>query len=276
MSKSSLKVAPALKPRSSRSVPVSPCVLYKLHEGAGGTVVDSYGNGPALTLAASGTGTPWSDKGWLTPDGTNHYINIATSAYLQSLLRFDQDWAQMLIAFDYQFTGDTTTIEAFLSLGRNDSGGTFTIMQSTAEQLQIQMRGKGSSSASTYSIAASALTSFGAQRLTMLFELVKTGANTFDTNVYKNGAAFASHTGADWSLNGATAPWGDTEATGYTIGARNNAAAIDYRIGAGTSAGKYGRFLVMRRATRDAQLAADLALELYTFRGEKPICLNGK
>lgn len=266
----------AVKPRSSIPTPVSPAVFYKLHENTGGTCSDALGNGPDLTLAASGTGTPWADTGWLTPDGTNHYINVATSTYLQSLLRFDTDWAQLLVAFDYYFDGDTTTVESFLSVGKNDATGHFGIMQSTAEQLQLFVRGKGAASASTYSIASSALTTFGNQRLTLLFEFVKTGANTFDTNVYKNGVAFATHTGADWSLNSATAPWGDTEGTGYTIGARNNSASIDYRVGAGASSGKYGRFFIMRKQVRDAAFAADLALELYTYQGEIPLCIDGQ
>lgn len=270
----------AITPRSAGIVPVSPCVLYKLHEATGGTVSDALGNGPNMTLAAHGTGTPWSDTGWITPDGTNHYVNVATSAYLQALMRFDQDYGHIIVAFDYQFAVNTTVVETFFSIGKNaTANGMFSIQQSTAEQLQIVARGDNAASATTYSIVGSALTGLVDQRLSLLFEFVKTGANTFDTNVYKNGVAFASHTGADWAAVANGLPWGADEGDGYTFGARNGAAGKDQLVGAtsGTAtAGKYGRFLMMRRDTRDAAFTADLALELYQYKGEIPRCLHGK
>lgn len=278
MSKSNLKVAPALKPRSSLIATVSPCVWYSMHEQTGAVVADKLGRGAAMALAGSGTGTPWANTGWLTPDGTNHYVSLATDAYLKALLRLDDSWQQMIFAIAFQHDGACTNSEALFSAGSLSviGVGGYNLNINSAMQLGLEMRGVNSSASVTTTYDAAAITAFSNVRIGIVLEFLNNGDGTIDTNLYYNGALKRTKTSISLVPNAATAPFGATEGAGYVLGARGTApATYDWHINRAGSNGRIYDFMAMKRASKDLTLALKVAQDFHNYPLEFPFALVG-
>lgn len=269
----------AVKPRSSLIQTVSPCVWYSMHEQTGSSIADKLGNGAAMTLAASGTGTPWANAGWLTPDGTNHYVSLATDAYLKALLRLDDTWGQMLFAIAFYHDGSCTNSEALFSVGAlsTQAVGGYDVNINSAMQVQLEMRGVGSTASATTTYDAAAITSFSGVRMGIVLELINNGDNTIDTNLYYNGVLKRTKTAVSMVPNGATAPFGASEGAGYVVGARGTAATptYDWLINRAGSNGRIYDFMAMKRGTADLTLGLKLAQDFHNYPMEFPSALVG-
>lgn len=278
MSKSTVKIAPALKPRTSMIATVSPCVWYSMHEQTGAVVADKLGRGAAMALAGSGTGTPWANTGWLTPDGTNHYVSLATDAYLKALLRLDDSWQQMIFAIAFQHDGSCTNSEALFSVGSLSTSGVggYNLSVNAAMQLCLEMRGVNSSASVTTTYDASAITAFSNVRIGIVLELLNNGDGTIDTNLYYNGALKRTKTLISLVPNAATAPFGATEGAGYVLGARGSATSTyDWHINRAGSNGRIYDFMAMKRASKDLALALKVAQDFHNYPLEFPFALVG-
>lgn len=279
MPKSNVKIAPALTPRTSLIDTVSPCVWYSMHEQTGSSIADKMGNGGAMTLANSGVGTPWANAGWLTPDGTNHYLARATDAYLKALFRLDDAWQQIIFAIAFYHDGACTNSEALFSCGSLSlsSIGGYDLNINSAMQIGLEMLGVGSSASVTTTYDAAAISGFPNVRMGIVLELLNNGDNTIDTNLYYNGSLKRTKTAISLVPNGATAPFGASEGAGYAIGARGTAAATyDWHINRAGSSGRIYDFIAIKRASEDATLALKVAQDFHNYPLEFPFSLVGK
>lgn len=256
-------------------------VFYRMHEQSGAAFADMLGNGGDLTLAASGTGTPLANAGYVTPDGTNHYLQRDADAYLNALLRLDQEYGQILTAFDFYWDGAATGTECFFFAGvSNPACGGWGLALNSAGQVVWVSRGIGASNHATNPFTGYALTSLSSQRISVLVETIYKTASTVDANLYVNGTARVALTGINLLHNNGTAPYGSlqiipTDVQAYSIGCRPTALATrDWLLNSAASNGRIGRFLADRRA-RDATLAQKVATELYLYQGEVPRVLVG-
>lgn len=268
----------SLAPRANNISTLSKCVWYSMHEQTGSSIADKMRNGAAMTLAASGTGTPWANTGWLTPDGTNHYVSLSTNAYLKSLLRLDDTWKQMILAIAFYHDGSCTNSECLFSVGSLSSTtiGGYDININSAMQVQLEMRGAGSSESVTTAYDAAAISAFSNTRIGIVLELLNNGNNTIDTNLYFNGALKRTKTGISLVPNGATAPFGAAEGAGYVLGARGTATATyDWHINRAGSNGRIYDFIAMNRATEDTSLALKVAQDFHNYPLEFPRSLVG-
>lgn len=271
------KVKASLTPRADSISTVSPCVWYSMHEGAGQYVADKLGNGGDMQLAAYGTGTPWANAGWLTPDGTNHYLNRSSAdTYLNALFAFNGSWAQKLFLIAFYHDGSTTLTEAFFSAGNvNGTDGGFAITLNGSMQVEVVNRGYGSSALGVTSFDAAAITALSSQRIGIVIELLNNGDNTLDANLYYSGALKRTKSSLSMIPNSGTAPWGAVNSAGTRIGARAiGASSQDWLLNRGGSNGRIYDFIAMSRTTEDTSLALAVAEEFHNYPMEFPNSLK--
>lgn len=272
----------AVKPRSSIPTPVSPAVFYKLHENTGGTCSDALGNGPDLTLFGSGTGTPWANLPWITPDGINHYLQSDSNAYLRSIFRLDQAYGHIFQAFDFYYDGDATGIEALSFIGKSDNiVGGWGVEINSSEQVIITTRGIGASNHLDSVFNGFNLAPLASTRVQLTVELIYLTATTASANLYANGASVSSIASIDLMANSATAVFGSVEKTldaqAYTLMAQPNGTNTRARLmNSAASNGRLARWWASRHATYDSTLGLSLAQDLYKYQGELPVCMDGK
>lgn len=282
MPKSNVKIAPALTPRSSMVTPISPAVFYRLHEGTGSACTDALGNGPSMTLAGSGVGTPWANAGWLTPNGTDHYVQAGSNPFLRSIFRLDQSYGHIIQAFDFYYDGDATGLEALSFIGKSDNTtGGWGVEINASEQVVITMRGIGASNHVDNVFSGFSLASLASTRVQLAVELIRLTATTASANLYANGAAVSSIASIDLMANGATAVFGSVEVLldtqAYTLMAQPNGTNARARLmNAAASNGRLARWWASRHATYDSTLGLALAQDLHKYQGELPICMDGK
>jgi len=269
--------------RNNRAAPVSPCVFYKMHEATGATISDSLSNGGALTLFADSTGTPWSNRPNITPDGTNHYVQRDADAFLQSLLRIDTAFGHIIQCLDFAYDGALTGNEAIMFAGTNNPSGGWGFGINSSGQIQMLFRGVGSSALVTTAFAGSALSGYAGSyaRIHLMVEIVRASATTVDASLYVNGSSLAQLVGLSTLGTGGTSPYGSLQTHGggtqaYSLGVRPNAASgREQFLNSAGSNGQFGRWLAFRGATYDPALAAKVALQGFENPGELPECLRG-
>ena len=273
------KVKASLTPRADSISTVSPCVWYSMHEGAGQYVADKLGNAGDMELAAYGTGTPWANAGWLTPDGTNHFLTRSSDDYLLSLFRLDDSWAQMLFCMSIYFDGSLTNNEALFSAGGMyaSSYGGITVSMTTANLINLQMRGLGSTGQADTPFTGAALTTFASQRVALIMEMLNNGDNTLDANLYFDGILKLTRTNISMVPLSASAPYGAGLSVGYRIGARCGDAGTpqDWLMNRAGSNLRMYDFIAMKRSTVSATLAPAVADEMDNFPLEFPNSLKG-
>lgn len=278
MPKSNVKIAPALSPLSSRCVPVSPAVFYKLHEQSGTAFADTLGNGPNLTLF--GTGTPLANVGWVT-GGTDNYLQSGSNAFLRSIFRLDQAYGQIFQAFDFYYDGDATGLEALTFVGKSDNTtGGWGVEINASEQVILTTRGIGASNHIDSVFNGFNLAPLASTRVQLTVELIYLTATTASANLYANGASVSSIASIDLMANSATAVFGSVEVLldtqAYTLGAQPSGTGARARLlNSAASNGRLARWWASRHATYDSTLGLALAQDLYKYQGELPTCMDG-
>lgn len=272
----------ALRPRNSQFSISSPAVFYKLHEGAGSTATDALGKGGAFTLAGSGTGTPWANVGFVTPDGTNHYLQRGSDAHLRSIFRLDQAFGHIFQALDFYWDGGQTGLEALTFIGKSDNiVGGWGVEVNASSQVVLTVRGVGGSNHADNAFNGFTLASLASQRVQLTVETVYKTATTVDAYLYANGASVSSISNVSLVPNSATAPFGSIELNldtqGYTLLAQPNGTNARARLGNSAASNcRISRFWASRHETYDSSLGLKLAKDLYLYPGELPICMTGR
>lgn len=274
------------KPLASNISITAPCHFYKMHEATGSSCADSLGKAGALTLAAGGTGTPWANASWITPDGTNHYVQRTDDAMLNSIYRLDQPFGHMLVAMDYWIAATPAASEAVFhagtDLGTGGAGGGWGLSLNSARQFQLSTRAI-SASARTDDTFTGYTALPTTQRNCVVIELVYLTASTVLANLYSNGALKSTIASINLLANSGTLPYGSIQTAngsvqGYTVGAMPGGTSTRSRLSnsGGTSQTRYGRWLGYKSSVVDAALAAKVALQMWQYQGEFPQALNGK
>lgn len=280
MSKSNLKIAPALKPRSTMANPVSPCVFYRMHERSGTVLVDSLGYGPDITLA--GTGAPWANVPWVTTNGTDDYGQVAASAMggLTDLLRLDATYGHIIAALDFYYDGDATANEQITFAGVSDNlVGGWGLGLNSSEQVQITHRALGATNHTDSNFTGYSLAALANTRVSIVVELIRKTATTFDGVLFVNGVARSTLADVNMLANSGTAVYAGpagSSVQGFSLACRPSGTATrDRYMNSGASNGRVARLLMFRGATRDTALALKVAQEMYAYQGEFPVCLDG-
>lgn len=271
----------SIKPADAHASPVSPAVFYKLHEGTGTAFADALGNGPALTLA--GSGTPLATAGWITPNGTDDLLQVASAdmGVLTDIFRLDDDYHHIITAIDMTYDGAVTGQESlwFAGVSANNVGGWgLTIRNSTS--LSFTRRALGASNHSDEIFTEHDISDYADSRMCVVLEVIKKSASLVDLNLFINGIIRQSLTDSDLLVLSGTAPYAGPNASnaqGFTIGATPNGSTSKTRLlnSAGSNA-KAARFLAIKPNNYDTTLALRVAQEMYKFQGEAPRCLNGR
>lgn len=276
----------AHRPRYNQIAIAAPSHFYKFHEATGSSCADSLGKAGALTLAASGTGTPWSNSSWITPDGTNHYVQRTDDSVLNSIYRLDQAFGHIIFALDYWIGATPGTTEQLLhfgtDLGTGGFGGGWGVRVNTSRQFQISTRAISASARSddTFTGYTTLPTS---QRNSIVIEVVYLTASTVSANLYANGALKSTIASINLLANSGTAPYGSIQTAngsvqGYSVGVMPTGTSTRSNIcnAGGTAATRYARWLGYRSSVRDSTLAAKVALEMWQYQGEFPRSLLNK
>lgn len=270
----------AFKTRDAHASAVSPCIFYKLHEGSGTAFVDALGNGPDFTL--TGTGTPLTNAGWVTPNGTDDMLAVAAAnmGILTDIFRMDDAYGQLIIGFDLWTDGSSTGYETIFQAGvaTTTVGHIGVGLSSAGSALAISTRGVG---ASTNSDDAFAFTFGGLgvtdKRMQCVVEIVRATANTIDANCYINGAIVGSKTGISWLDNSGTGPYAGPRGTplfGATMMGLQGFSSVARRLNSLGSNSRISRFLAHKSTTRDATLALTVAQQMYFEPGDFPRALR--
>lgn len=282
MSKSNVKVAPALAPR--RIANVSPACWYAMHEPSAATLVDKLGNGPTFTMAA-GTADA---LGRLAPAASNttDYATAPADPYLFDVLRLDTMMAsgvdQLIIAYDYQSTSAAVAAtNSIFTAGQMVSyagaKGALCLQINTAECPSVSIRNTGVSTAA-FAGAATGAGLASTLRTAVVIDARKGVGNSVNMTFHTlNSAGLSTTTSANAVTDGGSGlgVFGSEGDGGYAIGARHTA-VYDQLLNAGAGDGaSLQNLLFMRKAVRDSALAARLVAEMVRYPNEWPQCLNG-
>lgn len=264
----------AMKPITSRT-PTDPTVYYKLAEGSGSTFSDALGNGADLTLAGYESGTPFASTGWITFDGTNHYLTSAPAATgtLETICDLREEFGAVLIGLDVFHDSDTTTGETLLSLGTNSAvAGVLTLTYNSAEVLQLTARGIGASggSAAAYSGTGSDLSGSNGARANVLIVLRNKSGLTCNADLYTNGV-YVNTMVLDFSVSGGTDfPWlSNGLFVGVSAVASGSPSSAKFGAGGATDS-RLSRLFLQRHYTYDAARVAAIALGLKQYGYDLP------
>jgi len=257
-----------------------PSCFYRLHEGTGSACADALGNGGDLTLAASGTATPWANRPWITFDGTNHYVQKGSDSYLRTIFRLDQAYQQIFQGIDFYWDGGATGPEALIFIGTSDNlVGGWGVTINSSSQVVLTTRGVGASNHTDSPFTGYSMAASSNVRISLLVELRYASATTADAVLYANGASVSSLTGVNLVANSATAVFGSVETSGsqaYTLGAQPSGTSSRARLlNSAASNGRLSRWWASRHTTLDTALGLALAKDLYRYPGELPRCMNG-
>lgn len=280
MSKSNVKVAPALHPRSVFSME-SPAVFYKLHEASGTVIEDALGYGP--DLAVFGTGTVFGTQGWATPNGTDHYATVSSANFgnLANLLKLSDTFGQILVGFDITVTDATpAAIEYLFYAGHNDSAtGGWGLYVSTTGQIAMGYRGTLATAKTDDAFSNFVLSDIGTStRITILVDFKKVSSGMLDANVYANGIFKTANPNIDLTLNGGTPYSGPISASNqaFTMLARADSSTTrSAYANIGVSGMQFGRLFIAKFSDWSSTRALETAQELYAYQGEFPRNLNG-
>lgn len=254
--------------------PVSPCVFYPLHEGAGTIAKCLLGNGPDLTL--NGTGTPWINRPMVTFNGTDNWLN-AGNEYLRSLWELRTINGQTLfIAFDYWHDGDLTSNEAVICVGNiHASNGGLEVRINASQQFALIVRGEGGTADENNTFSPVAISSRGNRRMPVALEIRGTSDTTVDVNIYVDGTPFVSTSGINLVPFSATSPLyqlGD----GLTIGAAGGSIGTKNRLSnSGNSNCRIGNVMLGRFGWQGGSVFSKAAQQLNDLPGEFPLALGG-
>lgn len=272
----------AIKPRSSRPVPVSPCVFYKIHEGSGSTITDSLGNGPVFTV---NTGTPLQTTGGYLPPAPNTTIYAAApaNAFLFSLLSLAGVVGEILIAYDYKSTINAVgaagwMFQAGVSENNAAADGAIGLGVNTSEGQSLFVRGVGVGTIQNATGTGAPLAT--TNRVTNLVSIRNpTGGTTADiTFMSRRGATYTSNSTTIDIAGGAGNPrYGASDDNGFVIGARQTGvSAFDqYMNGNAGDGATMSHLLMFRSNTLVSGLALAVLNDMHNFAGELPVCLSG-
>lgn len=282
MLNSTLKTAPALKPRSSRPVPVSPCVFYKMHDGSGLLISDSLGNGPDFTIS---TGTPLQTTGGYMPPAANStiYAVAPANAFLFALMSLSGVIPEILIAYDYKSSNNAVGASQWVfHAGIGDAGassdGTIALGVNTSENQAVYSRGVGVGT--IQNAAGTGAPVATTSRVTNLLSIRNpTGGTSADlTFMSRIGTTYISNSTTIDIAGGAGNPkFGESEDQGFVIGARRTATSTyDQHLNGNASDGAtISHLLLFRSSSLVSGLALQVLDEMHNFAGELPVCLSG-
>jgi hypothetical protein len=277
----------AHKPRTSLvSLTTAPSHFFKMHERAGASCVDALGKAGALTLFASGTGTPWANDSWITPDGANHYVQRTNDSMMQSIYRLDQPFGHILVGLDYYIAATPGVVEQLFAigtdLGTSGHGGGWGLRLNTARQFQLRTRAISATQALDDTFTGYTTMPVNTRHCVLL-EIVYNDESHIASNLYVDGALKSTVASTDLLANSGTLPYGSIQTANgsvqaYTIGALPSGTSTRSNLAnaGGTSQTRYARWLGYRSSVRDAALAAKVALQMFQFQGEFPQALIGK
>jgi len=139
----------------ARGVDVSarnPAIWYPMHEGAGTTLAEAFGDGPTLTVGGtSPAATIWANAGCLSPNGTDHVATAAQQAYADTVANLASltSGGMLLVGFEIQYPGANPALNYLLGHGRDASTagyGGWWIGINSVGQPAIAVRGNGAAS----------------------------------------------------------------------------------------------------------------------------------
>jgi len=235
----------------------SKAVYYKMNEGAGTSLADSLGNGPALTV--NGTATEiWANANWLSCHSAGTFMQSAGNAYLNSLFSMVGFGGSLLIGFDYWYGAVNTSTETLVSLFRPANGGAGGGIRLTrgggSGNLGIYYTNSAGSEASVF--LPSEVAGELSKRLSIVFDFDFSKVATkgrLGCTVYRNKAIIRCFDFAVTAL-----PVVETSG-GLVIGGYYNG-SVSQKMGAGSSNdARIARFFAMRQEKRNSQAAFYLA-----------------
>lgn len=257
-------------------------VCWPMHEGAGTTIAELLGNGPAFALQGT-PGSEWANWGYISPNGSDHLAFTGAQpvpGYLDDICRFDTlNGQELLIGFMIRHDGDATTNETFFSYGRlstsgNVNGG-WALNLSGGEQIGLNFSPRDASAINTNTFGNSAVAA--AVDLVYIIQVLGTSETTADMVMRSYrldtlASAVGSASLTDLTLNGTAPPTVavDTATPGLLFANRTNVVGVSRVFGA--AAGSNGRLNNLWIARLDAPVtglwdscAADMAVAPREF-----------
>lgn len=268
--------------RSTRGrKPSRPAFYYGLHnDAAGGTsVVDRFGNAPAMTVQGT-LGTFWTaSRGFGRPSGTaNQLTPAAVNWYAgQSVLGGPILTAGKGVVVGWLVnwpSAKSTTGEVVLSLGRNNANAGAILIGHSANTgtIELQHRGTNGSATTFNTFGVSASYPTGVVHSCAVYFVGR--ASSVEAVAFLNGVQVGTLRTMNWSDNGGSKPTLATFGGEDTIallasrvGADPNAPAWSQRVGAGNSGGtNVAAVWAVNIDNENLSLAQDLALEAHQYR----------
>lgn len=248
-------------------------VLYRFEEADGSLLVDSFDNGPDLTLAGTLGAARTANAGYLTPNGTDNYVrHNDLSGVIERIFDFrNADDSAIMFGFDIVNATDFIAAATLLGVGGAAAGdGRVRIQFATTEGLQVAGRGVGESSALAFTTAAVDTTGVTA-RVQVFMVFHSPVGYTYQMDVYQNGV-FVNTYSLNFNSGGLATSMPYAYPNGVTLFAAESAVAGTFFNASGVSLAGL-RHVFMRRATHDAAQEARIASNLYFFPGERPATL---
>jgi hypothetical protein len=191
----------------------------------GGDLSDASGN--ESDLVVNGTPGIFTDPTWATFNGTDQFLEIAAPKFLPYLLDMSTLLGEQIIYKAVLEVTDLAVVRTLFALGRNGIGsvGSLALQITTAEQIQLQMRGIDASS--NYGLQVTAfdlrdVADFIGSPIRFVVSITGVAENTALVQLYVNGYCYGNIWNYDLLANGTEPTNADDTNVRFLIGARGN------------------------------------------------------
>lgn len=260
----------------ARGVDVSasnPAIWYPMHEGAGTTLAEAFGDGPTLTVGGtSPAATIWANAGCLTPNGTDHAATAAQQAHADTVCNLASlvSGGMLLLGAEIQLAGANAATTYFFGHGRDSATagyGGWWMGVNGSDQPQFLFRGQGAAS----NVSGAMGLSIGDTHAGMVRLLVALWIeNSVSLRAELRTSATGETVGAvQYDLTGQTIP--SAALDGMTLfGKRISGATIN-----AYSAARVNNLFVQKRAAYSSTIAAAAWADMAAAPREFPRSLRG-